>query len=521
MDTYKLKIVTEKYWVLDRKSDDIDSRLESYICDKKELDGKSLLEAELEYASRQKNRLPNTPCATLVLLVGYSLEPLLQSVCAYKPQKIILIMNEERYGKEEGHVYARHVFEAIGHLKEVGLIEQSPRLLGEAGTDRLGYKTQDNPAAVFKILVGVLHDEKDVVIDVTGGKKSMVTGAFMYAAYANIRISYVDFEEYNPKYRRPYGFTCKIGELSNPYEEFALREWERVRALYERYQFRDAQEQLKSIQGIMKKIVPEIDAPIQKLGAFMEYYEKWDRGDFRGAIEAASNLPDFKQPSAVVELGDQWYEISGNDYAYKPQRLYGDIEALKVYVYDELERIRRLIYHNEDYRSAFLRTGGVNEIVMLARVIRLITGQNDRVLLLDAMDNYTPGAWDVFKALSELNKTQINVKKDIRFTGFKRNDDPEIIISRPSPMTAWWQKTSLFNAAEGWKVFLNRRNELAHKYFSVPQEWAKEALKFVEYNFEDFLGHPVGNLPLCATALPWSELSELCGIRRYLPPNLR
>ena len=55
------------------------------------------------------------------------------------------------------------------------------------------------------------------------------------------RISYVDFEEYDENERRPYGFGCKIGELTNPYKEFALHEWERVRVLYERYQFRDAQ----------------------------------------------------------------------------------------------------------------------------------------------------------------------------------------------------------------------------------------------------------------------------------------
>jgi hypothetical protein len=124
------------------------------------------------------------------------------------------------------------------------LLDQPPEFPGKGG--KQGYPVADSPEAVFQTLVDVLHDETDVVIDVTGGKKSMVSGAYLYAAYAGARISYVDFEEYDPKYRRPYGYSCKIGELANPYQEFALREWERVRNLYERYQFREAREIVNS-----------------------------------------------------------------------------------------------------------------------------------------------------------------------------------------------------------------------------------------------------------------------------------
>ncbi len=79
----------------------------------------------------------------------------------------------------------------------------------------------------------------------------------------------------------------------------------------------------------------------------------------------------------------------------------------------------------------------------------------------------------------------------------------------------------MFSTDNGWELFLEKRNELAHKYFSVPQEWAEEALKFVEANFEDFVGQPMDKLPWRATALSWSELCELCSMSRFLPPNLR
>ncbi len=523
-----LERITKKYWHIS-ENHDIDSSLKFYICERqKRLGKKSLLGAELEYARHRPDKaIMAMPCQTLVLLVGYSLEPLLQSVCVYKPQKVLLVLNEDGYPPmEEWHDFVYHAIEAIDHLHREGLISRLPQFCGEQAPHKPGYPTKGEPAAVFKTLVDALHDETDVVIDVTGGKKSMVTGAFIYAAFAGASISYVDFDRYYQKRRRPYGFSCKIGELSNPYQEFALREWERVRDLYKRYQFREARRLIfDPILNTMEKVIPETSEPIQILGSFLYYYEKWDRGDYRGAqldaLVLEKKVGNFTQPSAITELGDKWYTISGNGYANIPEGFYGDSQALQVYVYDELKRIRRLIDYNQDYRSAFLRAGGVNEILMLARVIQLVVDKKERGLLFDALEKRTPGIWDVFEALTCTSKTELSIKKDMPFEGFRKKRDPNIIMPRPSPMTAWWKKTNLFNDDDGWRRFIDIRNELTHKYFSVPQEWAVEALKFAEANFEDYLGQPMSELPLSATTLSWSELCELCGIDRFLPHNLR
>ena len=494
--------------------------MQSYIGKGQErLDGKSLLEAELELA-RQTKHITANPCETLVLLVGFSLEPLLQSVCVYQPQKVILLLNKTGYpGKthEMWDVFAQHVVEAIGHLVKKKLLDQPPEFPGEKG--KQGYPVADSPEAVFQTLVDVLHDETDVVIDVTGGKKSMVSGAYLYAAYAGARVSYVDFEEYDAERRRPYGYSCKIGELANPYQEFALREWERVRALYERYQFQEARAVLDSILPTMTKVMEETEQPLCTLAAFLEYYEQWDRGEYRSAKQSAQSLPGFEQPGAVVGLGDQWFEIAGSDFSQKPRHFYGNLPALQVYVWDELVRIRRLIDYNEDYRSAFLRAGGVNEIVMLARVVSLVPDGTDKDSLLNALDERTPDVRRLFIALLDPDKTTMDVQKDIPF-----RNAPGLRISRPTPVNPWWKATNLFKANDGWETFLTRRNELAHKYFSVPKEWAEDALAFVRANFEDFLKSiPASEVQTVVRteALPWSELCDLCGLSRFLPPTLR
>lgn len=520
MDKDDIKCVTEReHWGRYEPSQ-LNDAMRYYVCEgHKRLDGKSLLEAELEYA-HQAGCITAQPCETLVLLVGFSLEPLLQSVGVYRPRKVVMVLNQEGYAGEEWHVFVRHVTEAIDHLVEKGLLSQRPQFPGENGAQ--GYPTADEPPAVFQTLVKVLHDETDVVIDVTGGKKSMVSGAYLYAAYSGVRISYVDFDEYDPKHRRPYGHSCKIGELASPYQEFALREWERVRALYGRYQFREAHRVLEGdVLPAMKDALSTSEDSIKKLVAFLKYYEKWDRGDFRGAKQGASSLGSFDQPSAVTVLGDQWFEISGNDFTQKPQRFYGNLSALQAYVCDELARIRRLVDYNEDYRSAFLRAGNVNEIVMLARVVNLVTDLTERNSLLDALEEKTPGTYDVFEALIEPTGKDITTGTDRKKCDLFFKGAPTIAVSHPVPMSSWWKATSLFNTDDGWDSFLTKRNELAHKYSSVPREWAEDALKFVQANFEDSLGHPISALGLRATALPWSELCGLCGVNRFLPRNLR
>ncbi len=515
MEISDIEGITKSYWDESEPSH-MDEALRYYVCEKQErLGDKSLLEAELEEARAQEN-ITNQPCHTLVLLVGFSLEPLLQSVVALQPKTIVLLLNQDGYAGEEWTDFAGHVTEAIQHLSKEHLLSQCPQFPGK--DNHAGYPTGDTPSAVFQTLVEVLHDVTDVVIDVTGGKKSMVSGAYLYAAFAGVRISYVDFSKYDPKKRRPYGYSCKIDGLTNPYQDFALRDWERVRSLYNRYQFREAQKVLESIKPAMQTIMPNSVGALECMTAFLEYYEKWDSGDYRGSLRVAESMPNFGQPGAVTVLGDQWFEISGNDFVQKPQRFYGNLTALKAYVCDELARIERIIKYNEDFRSAFLRAGGVNEIVMLARLVALITDETDRNALLNALQAKTPLASYVFKALlKEPGVITINSgKRDISFTGA-----PTLAVSHTKPMDHWWEVTSLFNSDTGWKDFLDRRNDLIHTYLSVPREWAEDALRFVEANFENFLGHPMAQLGRCTEALCWSNLCKLCNLSRFLPPSLR
>lgn len=530
-----LKDITELYWLETQNKPSIDENLKKYICADTN-GGVSLLKAELDYARESKNIHSNSS-ENLVLLVGLSIEPLLQSICVYEPENVILILNQEgypvlydrgnRYGTEEADIFAKHIIKAVGLLAKESFISNNPNIHCHPSKDD----------EIFKTLVKTVHDKNDVVVDITGGKKSMVTGAFLYAAFAGARISYVDFDKYSVKNRRPYGFSCKIGELSNPYLEFSLREWENVRIHYNKYHFNEALQLLKKdIRSPMIRNLPYSEEAIDNLIGFIEFYNKWDSGDFCSAKKKVDKLRknieidgDMKFPSVLEVLGDtgSWYKIDSN-HSYIPPPIYGDLNKLLPYVLDELARVERLIKYNEDYRSAFLQAGGVNEMIMLGRLLNLVRETEERNFLLNKLKVKTPRAKEVFDVLLQDGTKTVGPGGNLTIPGWKKNEGRKLIKFDIYKTNKWWEGFFMNMQKRGCEfeheIFLDMRNEVAHKHFPVSKEWADEGLKFVRANLEDFLNNHLHNIELgdyCTKTLPWSELCNLCGMKTFLTPNLR
>ncbi len=530
MDEKKLRDLTRNYWdQIDHKQPK--THLKNYVAE--------LLPAEMDWAETHpledgKTRLHKPDPSDnllLVMLVGFSIEPLLQTVYAYNPSRVLLLLNEQYGSLEDGG--------GVGGINWGRMVKE---LIKEVKRDvKIEFKVikEPEPKSIFDTFREQIGEEaENVVIDITGGKKNMMAGAFLYAAYANIKVSYVDFDDeaYDPEERRPYGYRCRIGLLQNPYQTFALRNWEQVRALYNRYNFRAARELLVGPDGnggagtileAAREYLPDQIEPIQKLVKMLRCYEFWDNAEFQEAKTIADDIENhgcnFEFPTAIKMLGGQWY------------RIFDNTPKFRAYVYDEFKRIERL-HKNENYRSTFLRAGGLNEMIMVARLVRLVIGQ-EKNNLLDALDNdenETPGINSIFSALCKSMGT------DIKITSSRRPENsrggpfyvtfrgaPEISLSLPSKMTSWWQETNYFKDETdkvGWKKFLNKRNNIAHTYDTVESEMAKDALNFVQANFEDFLGNkPMDSLGFSAEVLPWSKLCDSAhiGLSLYLPPSLR
>jgi hypothetical protein len=529
---------TEEYW---RKLDGLVSRdkfletLEWYV--------EHLLPLEMSCIKPRSTR-PGKPCETLVLLVGYSLEPLLQAICFYQPCRVVLVLNRD-YGEEVGPRMGKHIEELVRRLTHAAG-DLSPLLsrMPDIGPRKKGASDEflaidADPVEVFQLLTDELRGTPSdrVVVDITGAKKSMVAGAFLYAAFTDVAISYVEFDDaqYDFVKGRPVGYLSAIQRLSNPYSTFALREWARVRTLYEGYRFREAHSLLVgpngdggegTVLGVAEVYQSQAKVEIKQLGQVLKCYAHWDSGDFGEAKERLKGLEGFSPPSVVTQLGDGWLKVEGVSFVSIPFGFYDDTADLRIYVCDELERVKRLRKYNQDYRSAFLRAAGLNEVLMVARLVRLVRNANHRRELLGALDKYTPNCHSLFQQLTKKSGRTIGVRA--LYPRHQAHKVPDIGLTLKGPMTSWWSETTFKDDEgspdrRGWQKFLDIRNKLAHTYLSVPEELAEAGFEFVRANFEDFLladGVTIEQLGVSAERMPWKELCSWCGLDKILPPEL-
>lgn len=495
-----------------------------------------LLGRELQHAASQPDgairlRGVGQPVHTLALTVGESFEPLLQVVCVLRPKRVVLILNSF-YGDTPGSDRGVDLKQLMLKLSQVSNLPEGMRPELHSGDFDLVELTKDTPTQVFRALRQAMQkpeaqppEGSTNVVDITGAKKSMVVGAFLYAAHSGLPITYVDFDEYDTQWGKPYGYTCRIGEIANPYEAFHLRDWEQVRRLYTSYNFREAYQLLKVIthamscaiegDGAGEKLFEDKDTnKVRNLGVALQMYEAWDSGNFRRAANYSTDIPCDELPSAVTVLGKNWFEVTSSGVSGGPTDFYADHQSLEVYAVDEISRIGRLIHHNQDYRSAFLRAGGLNEVILTARLVSQIQDESLRKKLLDALKTKVPNGRRLFLELGKNPGDPIRMDK----LGLE-GDWPE----RPplaQRMNTWWRKATGFATDDGWEQFLELRNILAHRYVSVEREISEHAMLFVTANFEDFFGHPPSNSRWNAAAVGWSRACELFELD-FLPPQLR
>jgi hypothetical protein len=512
-----LKNATEKYWKkLRRNHDDPLPTQREYV--------RELLPQEMEGKEAPQ------PCKTLVLLVGHSIEPLLQSVWVYRPQTLLLILNRQ-YGETlSGWDFAGQICTLLSELPLERQIESSKVLkcvIDEA-----------TPAQVFSVLLRKARGRPEVVIDITGAKKSMVAGAFLYAAYAHVPVSYVDFDDamYNTEYGRPYGCASEIRAFENPYNVFALRNWERVRELYLSYHFREAcrllEEEIKPVMAALS-FEPNPDIAVERLAQALRCYDLWDAGDFSASREVSQELQkqgvDFDPPTAVTLLADVWPHVeqgtvprqAADDLSSEHKALAeGDgtpansffcCEAwLVTYAKDELARIRRLIDSNEDYRSAFLRAASLNEVLLKARLAGL---WRDGKLQAPAEKSLIPFAKLVNKATAQ---AMLNLLCEGQ-TLYMRGDLAASLQPNVSTMAAFWEEYAL-----DLDTLITLRNKTVHTYLSIPRSLADAAWQVAGANLQDYRDDwTTTALPtVIAGVLPWRDLCLLCGADAFLPPNL-
>lgn len=366
-----------------------------------------LLFAEIDYAhSRGLSISPkcerNHTMRCLTLLVGDSFEPLLQSIIVYQPDALLLLLSNYYDDRPDeptelnatGKRRRIHIETLLNKLND-GLKKYKPiyTYCWDLTTCHLCYShVEDNENAVFttlqkeipKLIQNTMNSNNEkgweILVDITGGKKPMVAGAFMYAAYTDAQIRYVDFDKYDTDHH-PYGYTCRFREVTNLYTKFHLNEWERTKGFYEAYDFHSA----------LAALPPDPDPPepgYAPLKSFLQMCSDWSNWLYPEAYASYQNLPDNVKditPTVIRKLGelDPFRENDSTTFFSNPQAVAWYARDAFLYA----DRLIRLAGKKSDdnrarnnpaleRRNAFTRAFSLHETLLKARIYLLWKNQS-------------------------------------------------------------------------------------------------------------------------------------------------
>jgi hypothetical protein len=137
----------------------------------------------------------------LFLLVGLSREPGLLVTCLHQPEHAVLI---HTVGVDSSERIAQDLQSAIEEVFDEGIIEGTCPEISPLTIDA------SNPEAVCRTIVNEWevgwksrYAKEHVAIDITGGKNTMVAGAYLAAEETGLKTYYLDFDEYDTIFRLP------------------------------------------------------------------------------------------------------------------------------------------------------------------------------------------------------------------------------------------------------------------------------------------------------------------------------
>jgi len=154
----------------------------------------------------------------LISLIGFSPQPIILFIKAVQPERILFIYSEET------ELYLNMIVQWTG--LNITQIEK----------ERIDSSDVADVYRAIKKFIRAKSPE-EILIDITGGKKSMVGGAVMVGNLLQIDTGYVDYEDYMPDIRQPKPGSEYPNILKNPLAVFGDIEIERVHEAFNHYNF--------------------------------------------------------------------------------------------------------------------------------------------------------------------------------------------------------------------------------------------------------------------------------------------
>lgn len=202
----------------------------------------------------------------LISLLGYSPQPVILLVRAINPEKVLFIHSEE----------TESYLDVIQKWTDLTLT----RVLREQ-------VDSSDPTGVYKAIKEFVHSRnpREILLDITGGKKAMVGGAAMAGNFLGMDTGYVDYERYLPDLRQPEPGSEFPNILKNPFYVLGDLELEKAKEAFNQLNFNRCIDLLNELNQIVEDIWG-----VRKLRALAEIYQEVDTFNFE---KASSLIQEF------------------------------------------------------------------------------------------------------------------------------------------------------------------------------------------------------------------------------------
>lgn len=536
-----------------KERDTFEERYKNYISE--------MMFAELYFAYKRDNiKIENNQERTLVYVLGDVLEPLFFSICKWQPNKVVLLVNDIYSDGTNGKDRYEQVEEV---LKEINQIQIPDKVEENAFIEKVksldAFKVGNVRDVQFEgeINIGIKLQEiikeetGEVIIDITGGKKSMAAQAFLIAAYNNIKISYVDFQPMIYVGEGIVGISSKVIELDNPYTEYAINEWERIKTCFEEYRFKEAEELVRDLKKRTEITQLEKDG-LKQLGEILRLYGDWDCLNWKPVTEyeienvreqivipkAMEHMPQGKrQEISFKDIQKEYEEFRKGKYRgfnpyesriIKNKKLNQEVE----YINRILSRQNKIEYYIDNYYRAQRMKRYYNEYkdaIILSHTIceQIINEVYDEIDELEVQPPKSEIDKNTFKIVSkkrailffkEYIEKDKNYKDEIR-VGIKDEKKREKLIQLMGE-----EKSGKDEFFFKLVTLAEIRNNLTHSNIGLTENIVDEALavtkefiiRYCKYKNDTRYLESNGTELKKATELDWKSVINACGLDKFI-----
>ena len=231
---------------------------------------------------------PRKKYDALILPVGFSPEPLILSILALDPKRI-------------GFLYTAETEKLLPRIQE-----ETKLTLNQINL----YKIDgSNIVEVYEKIMELYNNWEhptNIAVDITGGKKSMVSGVAMAGAVLGADIYYVDNREFDRELGKPEPGSEYLSLLDNPYTVLGDLEVDKAKDLYKGHDYAGAKRVFDQLKRQVRD--PNKATTYEAYGLLCATYEAWDNLDIHSAQENLDLLliilNRFSSLSGLVPLRD-------------------------------------------------------------------------------------------------------------------------------------------------------------------------------------------------------------------------